>query len=101
VRIARGARITLGWAAGNLDPEAFPDPEDFRLDRPQRGASTFGAGAQICPGRLMVAMLAQRTLSAMAESGFAFELDAAGCAWEPRSSMAQLAAMPVRIRRRR
>ena len=100
VAIPRGARITVCWAAGNLDPEAFPDPETFRLDRSMRGASTFGGGAQICPGRLFVAMLAQRTLAAMIESDLDFELDEAGCAWAERASMAQLTAMPVRVRRR-
>ena len=100
VAIPKGARIVTCWAAGNLDPEAFPDPETFRLDRPMRGASTFGGGPQICPGRLFVAMLAQRVLKAMAASGFDFELDAAGCAWAERASMAQLTTMPVRIRPR-
>ena len=100
VLIPKGARITACWAAGNLDPEAFPEPEAFRLDRPMRGASTFGGGPQICPGRLFVAMLAQRTLKAMAESGLDFELDEAGCAWAERASMAQLTAMPLRVRRR-
>jgi cytochrome P450 len=99
VRIRAGARIAMCWAAGNLDPQAFPEPEAFRLDRPLRGAATFGAGAQICPGRLVVAMLAQRTLKALVESGLEFALDAASCAWEERSSMAQLAAMPVTVSR--
>lgn len=93
VHIPQGARIVMGWAAGNFDPEAFDDPFRFDLSRPQRGATTFGSGPQICPGRIMAAMLVQRTLKALADS----ELTLDGRpSWHERSSMAQPRAMMTR-----
>jgi cytochrome P450 len=95
VRIPKGARFMMCWAAGNLDPEAFPDPERFRLDRPLRGGCTFGAGAQICPGRIVASMLVQRTLQALAQSGLAFQMQHERCEWYDRSAMAQMKSFPM------
>lgn len=93
--IPKGTTVQMCWGAGNLDPEAFPEPEAYRLDRPMRGATIFGSGAHLCPGRLLATMLAARTLKGLAESRLSFRLDEAGCAWRPRSAMAQMIAMPV------
>jgi cytochrome P450 len=97
VRIPKGVRFMMCWAAGNLDPEAFPDPERLRLDRPLRGGCTFGAGAQICPGRIVASMLVQRTLQALAQSGLVCEMNQAGCDWYDRSAMAQMKSFPIAL----
>jgi cytochrome P450 len=97
VRIPKGVRFMMCWAAGNLDPEAFPDPERLRLDRPLRGGCTFGAGAQICPGRIVASMLVQRTLQALAQSGLVFEMNHERCDWYDRSAMAQMKSFPIAL----
>jgi cytochrome P450 len=99
VRIPAGTPIVMLWGAGNRDPEAFPDPLAFRLDRPMRGDTTFGGGAHICPGRGVARMLAEVVLSALTAPGITVELTSGPYQWLERSTMRQLAEMPVRISR--
>ncbi|MGW8813445.1 cytochrome P450 [Gordonia terrae] len=50
VPIAAGESVYLSYAAANLDPAEFPDPEEFVLDRDGRRILTFGFGIHACPG---------------------------------------------------
>ena len=48
--IKPGDRVMLSEVAANRDPDQFPDPEAFVIDRfPNRHVS-FGAGIHRCPG---------------------------------------------------
>lgn len=47
--IPQGAMVWMWWAAGNCDPEAFPEPSRFRPGRANRGMP-FGIGAHSCLG---------------------------------------------------
>jgi cytochrome P450 len=100
VRIPAGTPILMLWGAGNRDPDAFPDPLAFRLDRPMRGDTTFGGGAHICPGRGVARMLAQAVLSALTAPEVSVERTSGPYQWLDRSTMRQLAQMPLRITRR-
>jgi cytochrome P450 len=68
-QIAAGERISLNWMAANRDGRAFPEPDQFRLDRDPSLNLLYGAGIHVCPGaplarlELRVAMeeLLQRT----------------------------------------
>ncbi len=100
VRIPAGTPIVMLWGAGNRDPGAFPDPLEFRLDRPMRADTTFGGGAHICPGRGVARMLTEAVLSAVTAPGIVVELTSGPYQWLERSTMRQLAKMPLRIRRR-
>lgn len=49
--IPAGEPIALVYAAANRDEDVFPDPTDFRLDRPNMKESvTFGRGPHMCLG---------------------------------------------------
>lgn len=48
--IPRGAAITLVFAAGNRDPEHFPDPDRFDPDRQCTNHLSFGGGIHYCFG---------------------------------------------------
>jgi cytochrome P450 len=50
VTFAPGDRILLLFAAGNRDPEAFPEPNEFRLGRAPNRHLGFGAGPHVCIG---------------------------------------------------
>jgi cytochrome P450 len=51
VVVPAGSRVVVSIAAANRDEREFPDPEAFRLDRPDgRHHLSFGAGAHYCPG---------------------------------------------------
>jgi cytochrome P450 len=49
-RIPKGERVTLYFGAANRDPDEFPNPDEFRLDRDLRNHVAFGAGIHYCLG---------------------------------------------------
>ena len=50
VRIPEGELVTVYYGAANRDPSAFPNPDEFRLDRDLRNHVAFGAGIHYCLG---------------------------------------------------
>jgi cytochrome P450 len=46
----RGDRVMLLLPAANLDEQAFPDPEQYLLDREKKAHIAFGLGAHRCVG---------------------------------------------------
>jgi len=42
--------VLFGIAAANRDPDVFPDPDRFDIDRRPEGLLTFGPGLRTCPG---------------------------------------------------
>ena len=58
--LRRGDRILLPWVAANFDPDAFPEPDDVRLDRMPNRHTSFGIGVHRCAGsHLARAMFAE------------------------------------------
>lgn len=45
-----GGRVSLGWAAANLDERVFRDPCEVRLDRRPNPHLSFGFGTHLCLG---------------------------------------------------
>lgn len=50
VEIPAGSMILLGTGAANHDPDIFPDPERFSLERGTNPHATFGRGPHFCMG---------------------------------------------------
>jgi cytochrome P450 len=50
VRLKAGERVVLMLPAGNMDPEAFPDPMTFDVDREVKAHMTFNSGPHRCVG---------------------------------------------------
>jgi cytochrome P450 len=48
--IHRGQMVLLSFGGANRDPSAFPNPDDFDIDRDQRNLLAFGHGAHYCLG---------------------------------------------------
>src|SRR5262245_7393050 len=64
VKIARGERITVFYGAANRDPSAFPEPDEFRLDRDLRNHVAFGMGIHYCLGAPLARAEARISLNA-------------------------------------
>jgi cytochrome P450 len=55
--------ITLAYASANRDASVFPDPDDFRIDRPNVAEHlAFGRGRHRCPGAPMARLMLQIAL---------------------------------------
>lgn len=54
--IPKGEIVCMLFASGNFDPEAFGDPEVFRLDRDPNPHLSFGRGAHQCLGKHVAAL---------------------------------------------
>lgn len=65
VRIPRGAKVCLHYAAANRDPDEFPNPDQFELHRPRQRHLAFGLGVHFCLGASMARMEAQIALTSL------------------------------------
>lgn len=55
-QIAAEQRITLNWIAANRDPQVFPEPDTFSLERDPAQNLLYGAGIHVCPGAPLARM---------------------------------------------
>lgn len=49
-------RITINWIAANRDPDVFPEPDTFSLERDPTQNLLYGAGIHVCPGAPLARM---------------------------------------------
>jgi cytochrome P450 family 144 len=78
VAIPAGARLLLMWAAANLDPDAYPEPEHLDVDRPiPKGHLAFGRGIHFCIGAPLARLEARIALERLLARTVAVELDPA------------------------
>src|SRR5215510_12153095 len=64
VRMSQGDRVTIFYGAANRDPQAFANPDEFRLDRDLRNHVAFGAGIHYCLGAPLARAEARISLNA-------------------------------------
>jgi cytochrome P450 len=98
--IPKGTRVIVMWGAANHDPAAFPDPEVFDIARPQQGATTFGGGAHICPGRFVAALISRCLVEALIETRTKLTIVPGKAQWIGNNAMSQLARLPATLGRR-
>ncbi len=67
VRIPKGAMMVLVVAAGNRDPERFPDPDRFDPDRSNNQHLGFGVGLHACLGAWLARTEAEAALVALSQ----------------------------------
>lgn len=97
--IARGDLVFIGLGAANRDPNTFPEPDVFDIDR---GASSrhiaFGQGVHACPGAQLARIEGEVALATLARSIPNLELAAPteSLQWTPGVVMRGLSALPVR-----
>lgn len=65
VKIGRGESLTVSLAAANRDPDVYPDPDRFDIEREDTHHQSFGGGRHICLGAHLARLEAQETLSVL------------------------------------
>ena len=65
-QVPAGGRVSLGWASANRDESAFPQADEFKIDRKPNPHLSFGFGEHLCLGaphaRLIVRTLLQKCI---------------------------------------
>ena len=65
VKVDEGEWVIMGLGSANRDESVYPDPDVFRLDRPDpRNHVAFGAGPHVCPGASLARMEAVTAIDA-------------------------------------
>jgi cytochrome P450 len=97
VKIPRDAKILCVLGAANLDPERWPEPDKFDLNRRSTGGHlAFGAGIHACVGQLIARAELEAVLGTIAKKVDAIELTGRPV-WRPGNSVHSLESLPVRF----
>lgn len=89
-----GDAVMLVLAAANRDPERFPDPDRFVLDRTERRDVALGQGPHYCLGGPLARLEARIALRALLERHPALAL-AGAPRYAPNLNLRLLSALPV------
>lgn len=54
LKINKGDQVFTNFVSAGMDPEAFPEPEEIKLDRPEESYIHHGHGPHACLGRPIV-----------------------------------------------
>lgn len=97
VEIPAGSTVLLFWASGNHDPNMFPEPEKFDIDRPRRHM-TFGRGIHMCIGAPLARLEAKIIIGELLAKTRKIELDPASSPqWTPSMQVRRYERLPLLI----
>lgn len=97
LHIPAGTSILLLWLVSMYDPQIFPDPNSFSLERGNRSKQyLFGGGPYICGGRNLVRLVAETFLAELASLKVRFESRGEATLFHDRSGR-DVMALPLRM----
>ncbi len=77
IAVPAGSMVIVNSLAANRDPDIFPDPDVFLLDRPAKRHLSFGHGPHHCIGSQIGRMAANHFAKAFLPLAYRLELDPA------------------------
>ncbi len=95
--IKQGAAVMAVMAAGNRDPERFPDPDALDLARQDNRHLAFGWSAHFCFGAPLARMEGRIAFQTLLRRLSGIALDTDKLAWRSNSGLRGLKALPIRF----
>ncbi len=95
--IRRGQSVVAVLAAGNRDPERFPNPDVLDLKRGDKGHLAFGWAAHFCFGAPLARIEGQIAFSTLLRRLKNLELASEDFVWRENLGLRGLSALPVRF----
>jgi cytochrome P450 len=96
-QILKGQSVIALMAAGNRDPERFPEPDRLDVARPDNRHLAFGWSAHFCFGATLARMEGQIAFSALLRRLPRMRLTDAPLQWRGNLGLRGLTALPVRF----
>ena len=98
--VPAGERLLLLIGSANRDPAAFPDPDDFDLDRDTSALISFGSGRHYCLGANLARLEAQIALAEFTRLVARYEIDDARAQPVHSVNVRGFATLPMWVRPR-
>jgi cytochrome P450 len=98
--IRKRQAVIAVMAAGNRDPERFPDPDRLDLGRPDNHHLAFGWGAHFCFGAPLARVEGQIAFASLLERFPVLELTEAPLVWRANLGLRGLESLPLTFRTR-
>ncbi len=99
IKIPKDSVVWGLLAAANRDPERFPDPDRFDIERPNNEHLSFGGGAHFCLGAHLAHLEGELAIGGLMARARDFELESDSVEWGP-SLFRVPGALPIRFRAR-
>jgi cytochrome P450 len=96
--IRKGEAVMAVMAAGNRDPDRFPDPDTLDLTRADNRHLAFGWAAHFCFGAALARMEARIAFTALLGSLEDISITAKSLEWRTNSGLRGLKALPIAFR---
>jgi hypothetical protein len=94
--VQAGESVYLLWAAANHDPEVFPSPDVFDIDRPELAKHmAFGKGVHLCLGASLARAQSRATLRLLAQRLPTVRIDDGGADQASYSRRHNMTPMPT------
>lgn len=93
--LSDGEFVSPVLAAGNRDPDYFPDPDRLDVGRANKRHLSFGNGPHFCLGASLARLESEIAISALAQRLPALRLATETVTWRPKPAFRGLETLPV------